>query len=158
MCQCMKHSLIQGSNMKSVNRLFADLVGTDPSTGVEITIDFTVHFSAMKNPDERTIIVKRPLRECASWIEDVYTHWVFREALKFHGDNSLRGFRDKQATLTYYCRNYSSTNCTDEGCSTCEDNCVRPSFSLSRSTIIRLNAANASFVYIPFTRSQRRRT
>ena len=250
MCRCMKHSLTQGSNMESVDRLFADLVGTDPYTGVEITIancesaywdedmvprlinqaldegekfvgvagldglhrydvtlnvglssshiwpgfsidpatisrlcasgaefgfdpyisdvpditcelnttdDFTVHFSAMKNPDERTIIACRPLRECTSWIEDIYTHWVFREALKFHGDNSLRGFRKKLATLTYYCRNYSSTNCMDEGCHSCEDNCVRPSFSLSRSTLIRLNAANASFVYIPFTRSQKRR-
>ncbi|STP17151.1 Uncharacterised protein [Escherichia coli] len=36
----------------------------------------------------------------------------FKEAWKFHTDNSLRGFRDKQAKLKLYARHYSVENCT----------------------------------------------
>ncbi|MEW1041278.1 hypothetical protein AB0Z39_11900, partial [Escherichia coli] len=43
-----------------------------------------------------------------------------------------------------------------ESCRDC-NSCIRPSFSLSRSAIIRLNVANARFVYQPFTRDQRAR-
>ncbi|EFL9867215.1 N-acetyldiaminopimelate deacetylase, partial [Escherichia coli] len=128
----------------------------DVQCDLNTTNDFTVHFTAMLNPDERVIIAKRPLKKCDSWIEDVYIFQVFKEAWKFHTDNSLRGFRDKQAELKLYARHYSVENCTEESCRDC-NYCIRPSFSLSRSSIIRLNAANARFVYQPFTRDQRKR-
>ena len=110
----------------------------------------------MLNPDERVIIAKRPLKKCDAWIEDVYIFQVFKEAWQFQNDNSLRGFRDKQAELKLYARHYSVENCTEESCWDC-NYCIRPSFSLSRSAIIRLNAANARFVYQPVTRDQRAR-
>ncbi|EJW3838464.1 hypothetical protein OB297_003141, partial [Escherichia coli] len=96
------------------------------------------------------------LKKCDSWIEDVYIFQVFKDAWKFHNNNSLRGFRDKQAELKLYTRHYSVENCAEESCRDC-NSCIRPSFSLSRSALIRLNAANARFVYQPFTRDQRAR-
>ncbi len=65
----------------------------------------------MLNPDERVIIAKRPLKKCDSWIEDVYIFQVLKDAWKFHNNNSLRGFRDKQAELKLYTRHYSVENC-----------------------------------------------
>ena len=128
----------------------------DVQCDLNTTNDFTVQFTAMLNPDERVIIAKRPLKKCDAWIEDVYIFQVFKEAWQFQNDNSLRGFRDKQAELKLYARHYSVENCTEESCWDC-NYCIRPSFSLSRSAIIRLNAANARFVYQPFTRDQRAR-
>ncbi|EFA4399329.1 hypothetical protein D3G76_15900, partial [Escherichia coli] len=99
---------------------------------------------------------KRPLKKSESWIEDIYIFQVFKDAWKFHNDNSLRGFRDKQAELKLYARYYTVENCAEESCRDC-NSCIRPSFSLSRSAIIRLNVANARFVYQPFTRDHRAR-
>lgn len=128
----------------------------DVTCDLNSTDDFTVHFTAMLNPDERVVIAKRPLKKCDSWIEDIYIFQLFKEAWKFHNDNSLRGFRDKQAELKLYARHYTVENCTEESCRDC-NYCIRPSFSLSRSAIIRLNAANARFVYQQFTCDQRAR-
>ncbi|EFY0238447.1 TPA: hypothetical protein HNV15_000490, partial [Shigella dysenteriae] len=128
----------------------------DVQCDLNTTNDFTVHFTAMLNPDERVIIAKRPLKKCDSLIEDVYIFQVFKEAWKFHSDNNLRGFRDKQAELKLYARHYTVENCTEDSCRDC-NYCILPSFFLSRSAIIRLNAANARFVYQPFTRDQRAR-
>ncbi|EPO1401807.1 TPA: hypothetical protein HIP66_005010, partial [Escherichia coli] len=128
----------------------------DVQCDLNTTNDLTVQFTAMLNPDERVIIAKRPLKKCESWIEDIYIFQVFKDAWKFHNDNSLRGFRDKQAELKLYARYYTVENCAEESCRDC-NSCIRPSFSLSRSAIIRLNVANARFVYQPFTRDQRAR-
>ncbi|MDZ3934667.1 hypothetical protein UXB74_24830, partial [Escherichia marmotae] len=56
------------------------------------TNDLTVQFTAMLNPDERVIIAKRPLKKCESWIEDIYIFQVFKDAWKFHNDNSFRRY------------------------------------------------------------------
>ena len=105
----------------------------DVQCDLNTTNDLTVQFTAMLNPDERVIIAKRPLKKCESWIEDIY---IFQ--------------------LKLYARYYSVENCAEESCRDC-NSCIRPSFSLSRSAIIRLNVANARFVYQPFTRDQRAR-
>ncbi|EFT6953082.1 hypothetical protein HVK80_001754 [Escherichia coli] len=137
---------------------FAPYISDVPDVQCDLntTNDLTVQFTAMLNPDERVIIAKRPLKKCESWIEDIYIFQVFKDAWKFHNDNSLRGFRDKQAELKLYARYYSVENCAEESCRDC-NSCIRPSFSLSRSAIIRLNVANARFVYQPITRDQRAR-
>ena len=109
----------------------------DVQCDLNTTNDLTVQFTAMLNPDERVIIAKRPLKKCESWIEDIYIFQVFKDAWKFHNDNSLRGFRDKQAELKLYARYYTVENCAEESCRDC-NSCIRPSFSLSRSAIIRL--------------------
>ena len=90
----------------------------DVQCDLNTTNDLTVQFTAMLNPDERVIIAKRPLKTCESWIEDIYIFQVFKDAWKFHNDNSLRGFRDKQAELKlYYARYYTVENCAEENLS-----------------------------------------
>ncbi|ECG8589819.1 hypothetical protein FNI11_08645 [Salmonella enterica subsp. salamae] len=114
--------------------------------------DFTIMFSALGFHHQRSVIAKRGLREYAG-VADVFIFQVFKEALKYHNDNSLRLFRNKQSALTLYARYYQVKSCGDE-CTTCLEGCTRPGFSLPRDVFIRLNAANACFVYWPFERRQ----
>ncbi|EGQ5073972.1 hypothetical protein I3O05_000488 [Escherichia coli] len=127
----------------------ADLVSNKLRIGVFQRYQMKCKSVSKKSP-------RYTLKKCDSWIEDVYIFQVFKDAWKFHNNNSLRGFRDKQAELKLYTRHYSVENCAEESCRDC-NSCIRPSFSLSRSALIRLNAANARFVYQPFTRDQRAR-
>lgn len=117
--------------------------------GIETHDDFTVAFSALGFHHQRSVIAKRGLREYAS-VADVFIFQVFKDALKYHNDNSLRLFRKKQSELTLYARYYQAKSCGDEGCTTCLEGCTRPSFHLPRDVFIRLNAANARFRYCPF--------
>ncbi|MXC54142.1 hypothetical protein FQ021_27400, partial [Escherichia coli] len=102
------------------------------------TNGLTVHFTAMLNPDGRVFIAKRPLKKCESWIEDIYIFQVFKDAWKFHNDNSLRGFRDKQAELKLYARYYTVENWAEESCRDC-NSCDCPSFTHSSSAITDLH-------------------
>ncbi len=116
---------------------------------IEIYDDFMVTFSALGFHHQRSVIAKRGLREYAS-VADVFIFQVFKDALKYHNDNSLRLFRNKQSALTLYARYYQASGCGDEGCTTCREGCTRPGFHLLRDVFIRLNAANACFQYWPF--------
>ncbi|WP_434661273.1 hypothetical protein ACMYSL_02160 [Klebsiella sp. MISC125] len=111
--------------------------------------DFTIAFSALGFHHQRSVIAIRALREYAN-VADVFIFQVFKDALKYHNDNSLRLFRKKQSELTLYARYYQAESCGDEGCTTCHESCTRPGFHLPRDVFIRLNAANASFQYCPF--------
>ncbi|KMV80790.1 hypothetical protein HMPREF9692_05264 [Klebsiella oxytoca 10-5248] len=113
--------------------------------------DFTVAFSALGFHHQRSVIAKRGLREYAS-VADVFILQVFKDALKYHNDNSLRLFRKKQAELMLYARYYQAKRCDDKSCTNCEEGCTRPGFHLPRDVFIRLSAANARFQYCPFER------
>lgn len=121
---------------------------------IEIYDDFMVTFSALGFHHQRSVIAKRGMREYAS-VADVFIFQVFKDALKYHNDNSLRLFRNKQSALTLYARYYQAPRCGDDGCTTCREGCSRPGFSLPRDVFTRLNAANAHFIYQPFERSRR---
>ena len=200
--------------MELVNTLFASLVGTDPFTGVDITIancksaywdegivqqlinqaldegekfvgadglegllrynvTLNIGLTSSKVWPGFSLDTATISRLCACgadfgfdpYISDVpdvqcdlntTNDVTVQFTAMLNPDNSLRGFRDKQAELKLYTRHYSVENCAEESCRDC-NSCIRPSFSLSRSALIRLNAANARFVYQPFTRDQRAR-
>ncbi|EBS7635283.1 hypothetical protein CDR68_16135 [Salmonella enterica] len=86
--------------------------------------DFTVAFSALGFHHQRSVIAIRGLREYAS-VADVFIFQVFKDALKYHNDNSLRLFRKKQSELTIYARYYQAESCGDEGCTTCHESNAR---------------------------------
>lgn len=111
--------------------------------------DFTIVFSSLGFHHQRDVIAIRGLREYAS-VADVFIFQVFKDALKYHNDNSMRLFRKKQSELTIYARYYQAESCGDEGCTTCHESCTRPGFHLPSDVFIRLNAANARFRYCPF--------
>lgn len=112
--------------------------------------DFTVEFTALDAHHERRVIAKRRLKEYYGSLEDVFIWQIFKEAWHYHQDNSLRAFREKQPKLTLYARYYKDkTQLVDGGYDNPEDD-IRPGFHLNRDVFIRLNAANARFVYWPF--------
>ncbi|MCV5900415.1 hypothetical protein OFN63_30400, partial [Escherichia coli] len=71
-------------------------------------------------------------------------------------DQKRVGYGDRVDQVGRHASKNTVENCAEESCRDC-NSCIRPSFSLSRSAIIRLNVANARFVYQPFTRDQRAR-
>lgn len=121
---------------------------------IQTNDDFTVIFSAQGFHQQRSIIAKRRLREYGS-LEDVYIFQVFKDALKYHNDNSLRAFRKKQSELTLYARYYEGITDMVEGGYASEEEDIRPGFFLHRNVFTRLNAAGAVFRYWPF---EKRRT
>lgn len=115
--------------------------------------DFTVIFSAQGFHQQRSVIATRGLREYGD-ATDIFIFQVFKDALKYHNDNSLRVFRKKQSALTLYARFYQAKSGCEESCTSCQELCTRPGFHLPREVFIRLNAAQARFVYWPFERRQ----
>ncbi|EKC2994781.1 hypothetical protein OOP51_002964 [Salmonella enterica] len=113
--------------------------------------DFTVIFSAQGFHQQRSVIATRGLREYGD-ATDIFIFQVFKDALKYHNDNSLRVFRKKQSALTLYARLYQAKSGCEESCTSCQELCTRPGFHLPREVFIRLNAAQARFVYWPFER------
>ncbi|ENZ6154208.1 hypothetical protein ACG0WF_004414, partial [Salmonella enterica subsp. enterica serovar Schwarzengrund] len=111
--------------------------------------DFTVIFSAQGFHQQRSVITTRGLREYSD-ATDIFIFQVFKGALKYHNDNSLRVFRKKQSALTLYARFYQAKSGCEESCTSCQELCTRPGFHLPREVFIRLNAAQARFVYWPF--------
>ncbi|ENT2950991.1 hypothetical protein ACFFOE_003045 [Klebsiella aerogenes] len=111
--------------------------------------DFTVIFSALGVHQQRNIIAKRGLRERGS-IEDIFIFQVFKDALKYHNDNSLRIFREKQSRLTLYVRYYENNTHILDGGNACEEGILRPGFFLDRNVFTRLNASRAILQYWPF--------